>query len=230
MGTLYIVATPIGNLDDLTPRALETLKKVKLILAEDTRVTAKLLHVKEIATPMRSFHQHSSDKVIEKVIEQLSAGDDIALVSDAGTPGINDPGGVLIEGILQARPDAHVVPIPGSNAAVTALSIAGFPADRFAYLGFVPNKKGRQTFFRELTERPETQVFYESKHRIIRALEQLVEAFSEAEQSERSVVVARELTKQFETIYRGTAEEILAQLIDGETRGEFVVVVSPRKR
>lgn len=230
MGTLFIVATPIGNLDDLTPRALETLRNVALILAEDTRVTAKLLQVKEITTPMRSFHQHSSDKVIANVIDQLSSGDDIALVSDAGTPGVNDPGGMLIEGILKARPDAHVVPIPGPNAALTALSIAGFPADRFAYLGFVPNKKGRQTFFGQLTERLETQVFYESKHRIVRALEQMIEAFVEADQPDRAVVVARELTKQFETIYRGTAEEILAQLIDGETRGEFVVVVAPRKR
>lgn len=230
MGTLYVVATPIGNLDDISSRALATLRKVSLILAEDTRVTAKLLQAKDIATPMRTYHQHSSDAVGTHAIERLRAGDDVALVSDAGTPGINDPGGMLIARVIADEPDSIIVPIPGPNAAVTALSISGFPADRYAYLGFVPHKKGRETFFRELAQRPETQVFYESKHRIVRALEQMESAFGGEKCEDRNIVVARELTKQFETVYRGTVAQTRARLSDQEIRGEFVVVVAPYKQ
>jgi 16S rRNA (cytidine1402-2'-O)-methyltransferase len=230
MGTLYIVATPIGNLDDFSVRALDTLRAVSLILAEDTRVTAKLLQAKDISTPMRSYHQHSTEKVVTDVIERLEAGDDIALVSDAGTPGINDPGGRLVSDVLAATNEVRVVPVPGPNAAVTALSASGFPAERFSYLGFVPHKKGRETFFRNITERKETQVFYESKHRIVRALEQLRGAFDEIGQAERPVVVAREITKQFETFYRGSVSEVLTALNQGESRGEFVVIVGPYKQ
>lgn len=230
MGTLFVVATPIGNLDDVSSRMLKTLEQVSLILAEDTRVTAKLLQKKGIETSMQAYHQHSSDKVTDNIIGRLQAGDDIALVSDAGTPGINDPGGKLIASVLEEVPDIKIVPIPGPNAATTALSISGFPADRYRYLGFVPHKKGRQTFFKALTQCSETQVFYESKHRIIRALEQMAGAFKEADQEDRKTVLARELTKQFETIYRGTALGVLAQLSSDEVLGEFVVIVAPYKQ
>jgi 16S rRNA (cytidine1402-2'-O)-methyltransferase len=230
MGTLFIVATPIGNLDDLTPRALATLRKVSRILAEDTRVTAKLLQANDIDTPMRSYHQHSSRKVVSDVIEQLEAGDDIALVSDAGTPGINDPGGRLVEQVLAAVEGVRIVPIPGPNAAVAALSVSGFPADQYVYLGFAPNKKGRQTFFAALARHPKTQVFYESKHRIVRALSQMKEVFEKAGMSDRRVLVARELTKKFETLYRGTGATIMDMIPDSDLRGEFVVVVGPHKQ
>lgn len=225
MGTLYIVATPIGNLDDLSRRARDTLAAVSVIYAEDTRVTAKLLQSQNIDTPMKSYHQHSTEKVVEGLVQVLRDGSDVALVSDAGTPGINDPGGALVAHVLRELEGVVITPIPGPNAAIAALSVSGFPADRYRYLGFVPHKKGRQTFFAQLAEHSETQVFYESKHRIQRALEQMRNVLGE-----RSIVVARELTKQFETFYRGTAAEVAEQLTDDEIRGEFVVVVGPLKQ
>lgn len=228
MGTLYVVATPIGNLQDVSLRALSTLRDVALIAAEDTRVSAKLLAGYDIATPMVSYHQHSGIGKLTQIIEQLRQGNDVALVSDAGTPGINDPGGRLVEEVSREIPDVPIVPIPGPNAAMAALSVSGVPADRYIYLGFVPHKKGRQTFFRSATERAETQVFYESKHRISKALEQLTTALKESGQQDRKVIVARELTKKFESIYRGTASDIVEAIPPDERLGEFVVIVGPR--
>lgn len=227
MGTLFIVATPIGNMQDITLRALDTLKHVSIIYAEDTRVTAKLVQAHGIKTPMQSYHQHSSARKVSDIISLLEQGEDIAVVSDAGTPGINDPGGRLIHEVMQALPDASVVPIPGPNAAITALSVSGLPAERFVYLGFVPLKKGRQTFFRDVAKRVETQVLYESKHRIRKTLEQLKDTLGRSDQSDRTVVVARELTKKFETLYRGTAATIGEMIPDEEVLGEFVVIVGP---
>ncbi len=225
--SLYIVATPIGNLSDISPRAITTLSNVDVILAEDTRVTRKLLEHYNIRKELLNYHQHSNRSVIEKVIALLEKGKDIALVSDAGTPGIHDPGNFLIQEILAALPDLpagrqelKIIPIPGANAAISALSISGFPTDSFTFLGFPPHKKGRQTFFKTIGTIPHTVVFYESKHRIIKALEQLVPLG-------RPLVVCRELTKQFETTYRGTTEEIILKLHGTNTLGEFVVVVGP---
>ncbi len=220
---LYIVATPIGNLADMTLRAITVLNSVDLIAAEDTRVTAKLLEHYNIRKELISYHQHSGHSVIERIVGFLKQNKDVALVSDAGTPGINDPGNFLIQEALKEIPELVVVPIPGANAAVAALSISGFPTDTFTYLGFPPHKKGRQTFFRNIGAVAHTVVLYESKFRIQKTLESLAPLG-------RRLVVCRELTKQFETIYRGTAGEILSQLHDKNLLGEFVVVIGPQRR
>ena len=221
MPTLYIIATPIGNLEDITLRALRVLKDVDLILCEDTRVTRRLLVRYEILKPLQSYHQHSKLAKVEQILEALASRKNIALVSDAGTPGISDPGGMLVEKIVERFGDkVSIVPIPGANAALSALSVSGFPTDHFMFLGFPPHKKGRKTFFDEIVAREETQVFYESKHRIEKALAELA-----ARISDRPIIVARELTKQFETIYRGTVQDCLAQLRADKILGEFVVMV-----
>jgi 16S rRNA (cytidine1402-2'-O)-methyltransferase len=231
---LYIVATPIGNLDDISPRAISALNSSDIILAEDTRVTRILLSKYGIDKPTVSYHQHSKIKKINEIIDLLKEGKTLSLVSDAGTPGINDPGNFLIQEVLKELPDLRIVPIPGPNAMITALSVSGFPADKFVFLGFPPHKKGRQTFFKRVGEIEETVVFYESKHRILKALEELKE-LSKLDNpvklpdgnhgASRPIMVARELTKQFETIYRGTADEILQKLHDKNLLGEFVVVI-----
>ena len=223
MSTLYIVGTPIGNLEDITLRALRVLKEVDLILAEDTRVTKRLLDKYEIKKQMWSYHQHSTESKVQEIIKELEAGKNLALVCDAGTPGIGDPGGMLVGAVVKLSPDTLVIPIPGANAAITALSASGFPTDQFLFLGFPPHKKGRETFFKKVAESDVTVVFYESTHRIIKALSQLP--------PDREIVVARELTKKFETIYRGKAGDLISQLADpkAETRGEFVVIVKAKK-
>jgi len=214
--TLYIVATPIGNLKDITVRALETLKSVDLILAEDTRVTQKLLEAYDIKKPLVSYHQHSNEATTKDILSRLQSGQNIALVSDAGTPGINDPGGKLVEAVANSKLSIKIVPIPGSNAAIAALSISGFPTDQFTFLGFPPNKKGRKTFFEKLKSMETTAVFYESPFRISKALQELPQ--------DREIMVARELTKKFETIYRGKASEI--KIPTDQIKGEFVVVIN----
>lgn len=226
MSILYIIATPIGNLEDVTFRALRVLKEVDLILCEDTRVTSKLLAKYDIRKTLQSYHQHSKLAKVERILDVLAEGKSIALVSDAGTPGISDPGGLLVEEVVKRfGGKAKIIPIPGANAALSALSVSGFPTDRFIFLGFPPHKKGRKTFFDEIAAREETQVFYESKHRIEKALVELVERLGD-----RPIIVARELTKQFETIYRGTAAECLAQLRADKILGEFVVVVRAKSK
>ena len=224
---LSIVATPIGNLEDITLRAINVLSNADLILAEDTRVTRVLLDRYNIKKEILSYHQHSGFKKIDHIIELLKQGKNLALVTDAGTPGINDPGGFLISEALKAVPDLKIIPIPGPNAAIAALSISGFPTDEFVFLGFPPHKKGRQTFFKNISEFKSTIVFYESKHRILKALENL-EKFSKI--GNREMMVARELTKQFETIYRGTLAEIKPRLTEKNLLGEFVVVIEARRR
>lgn len=225
MATLFIVATPIGNLEDITLRAISALSNADLILAEDTRVTKNLLERYNIKKDIISYHQHSNIQKIDRVVELLKEGKKLALVSDAGTPGINDPGNFLIMKALEALPNLKIVPIPGPNAAVTALSISGFPSDKFVFLGFPPNKKGRQTFFKNLGVVEETIVFYESKYRILKALEEL-KKFSDI--GERRMMVARELTKQFETIYRGTLEQVADTIKKDNILGEFVVTIAPK--
>lgn len=224
MGILYVVATPIGNLEDITIRAINVLGNVDFILAEDTRVTQTLLERYNIKKKIISYHQHSTLRRIGEVIRLLGAGNNGALVSDAGMPGVNDPGGYLIQRILEALPDIRIVPIPGANAALSALSISGFPADKFIYLGFPPHKKGRQTFFRNIYDMKETLVLYESKHRILKTLQELRDV---ASINNRPLVVAREITKQFETIYRGTMENVMMRLAKEQIRGEFVIVIGP---
>ncbi len=222
---LYIVATPIGNLEDITLRAVSVLSNADLILAEDTRVTKTLLERYNIKKDIVSYHQHSAIQKIDRIIKLLKDGKNLALVSDAGTPGINDPGNFLIMKALEALPDLKITPIPGPNAAVAALSVSGFPSDQFVYLGFPPHKKGRQTFFKNIGSIEKTVVFYESKYRILKTLDEL-KKFSNI--GERKLLVARELTKQFETIYRGIIDEVTAKLNRDNILGEFVVVIAPQ--
>jgi len=226
---LYIVATPIGNLSDITLRAVSTLANADVILAEDTRVTRTLLDHLNIRKQLVAYHAHSSPTEIEKIINLLRSGKNLALVSDAGTPGVNDPGNYLIQEILKALPEVQIIPIPGVNAAVAALSVSGFPSDRFMFMGFPPHKKGRQTFFLEIGDSEGTVVFYESKHRILKCLKELQTL---ARIGERSILIARELTKQFETFYRGTVQSIEMDLLKNKnnTLGEFVVVIGPKPR
>ncbi|NCO89530.1 16S rRNA (cytidine(1402)-2'-O)-methyltransferase, partial [Candidatus Wolfebacteria bacterium] len=173
MGTIYIVATPIGNLKDITLRALETLKEVDLILCEDTRQTLKLLSHYGISKPLVSYFQHSKISKIDYIIGQLKQNKKLALVTDAGTPGISDPGGKLIEIIITRLPSCQIIPIPGPSALTAALSVSGFPADKFIFMGFPPAKKGREKFFKKVAEAEYTVVFYESVHRILKTLSEL---------------------------------------------------------
>lgn len=215
---LYIVGTPIGNLGDISKRALETLTSVDLIACEDTRVTRKILSSFEIDTPTTSYHQHSDDKKMNEIIDKIKSGMSVALVTDAGTPGISDPGGKLVEAAVKA--DIQIIPIPGPSAIITALSISGFPTDRFTFMGFPPHKKGRASYFGQIDLIEQTVALYESKHRILKTLEQLPQ--------DRRIMVGRELTKLHESIYRGTASEIIEQINQTSTKGEFVIVLAPR--
>ena len=218
---LYIVATPIGNLSDITLRALETLKAVDFILCEDTRVTKNLLDHYQISKPLISYHQHSDEKKVKEIKELLEQGKNLALVTDAGTPGISDPGEKLVSSLTMKQcNNVTMTPIPGPSAVITALSISGFKSDRFIFMGFPPHKNKRQKFFKEVADNKYTTVFYESNHRIKKCLDSLKEVL----QPEKQIVVCRELTKQFESIYRGTIEEILK--MDIKEKGEFVIVVN----
>jgi len=217
---LYIVATPIGNLQDITERALNTLRSVDFILCEDTRVTRNLLEHYNIDKPTISYHQHSKMQKLEDIKQLLEQGKDLALVSDAGTPGISDPGGLLIQYLKENLPEVKIVPIPGASAVVTALSASGFPTDKFLFLGFPPHKKGRTKYWEEVKGAKHTVIFYESKYRILKSLQEL-----EKIAGEREVVVCRELTKMFETIYRGQISYVIEELKKTTPRGEYVVVV-----
>lgn len=217
MGTLYTVATPIGNLADITVRALDVLKTVDLIVCEDTRMTSRLLKHYEITTQMATYHQHSTAKHIENVIKQLKTGKNIAMVSDAGTPTISDPGYHLLQAAVTEG--ITIVPIPGPSALITALQAAGVNTSSFVFLGFLPHKKGRQTLLTEVAEAKRTMVFYESPHRIMKALYFLKDC-------DRKIVIGRELTKMYEEFLRGTAAEVYKEMNSREAiKGEFVVIV-----
>lgn len=227
VGILYIVATPIGNLKDITLRALTILKEADLILVEDTRVTKKLLMHYDVDRPIMSYHQHSSDEKKLHILSKLLKGKNLALVSDAGTPGISDPGNELIDFILERSDGIRIVPIPGTSAVITALSVCGFRADKFIFLGFLPKKK-KNKLFEWLKEGPSassrrtiTFAFYESPNRILKTLGELKELIG----SNRRVLVARELTKLHETLYRGQLSEVIAKLENEKIKGEVVVVV-----
>jgi len=232
MGVLYIVATPIGNLEDITVRALRVLREVDLVLCEDTRVTRTLLGAHGISARVMSYHSHSGRAKAEKVLAALSDGKSVALVSDAGTPTISDPGSSLVALVRERLPEAPVVPVPGASAVVAALSASGLPSSEFLFLGFLPRKKGRRAIFSEITESKRTVVFYESPHRVIKTLESLAGAFSEAGQEGRRVAVAREITKIHEEFVSGTPREILAHYEKhrDRVRGEFVVMVEGASR
>ncbi len=234
MFNLYVMATPIGNLEDVSARALRILKEVDLILCEDTRTTKKLLTRYQINRLTISYHQHSRLTKIKYILEQLKRGQDLALVSEAGTPGISDPGAKLINYLVDQLPDLKVIPIPGPSALISALSISGLSADKFVFLGFPPAKKKRKKFFEEVVQAKYTVVFYESPHRILKTLEELsfVIANSVKDGAKQScpLVVCRELTKKFETIYRGQIEEIIDQIKKDKIKGEFVVIVGNRQK
>ncbi len=228
MSKLFIIATPIGNLSDITARAITTLKGVDLILCEDTRQTQKLLNHFSIKTSTLSYHQHSKLNKVEKIINLLKQGKDLALVSDAGTPGIADPGGKLVEQVIKELGEqVAVVPIPGSSALTAAASISGFPMDKFLFLGFPPAKKKRQKFFQEVIQSKHPVILYESPHRILKTLNELSE-ISTYQHVEISLVVGRELTKKFETIYRGIPAEVAKNIESDKVKGEFVIVVALR--
>lgn len=223
MGTLYVVGTPIGNLEDITCRALRILNEVDFIIGEDTRVTLKLLNHYNIKKPLVSYHQHSQLKKIDDIVNRLKEQNG-ALVSDAGTPGISDPGNQLVEAVI--KKGIEVIPIPGPSALTVLLSVAGLPTDKFEFLGFIPHKKGREKLFAQISQSEKTIVFYESPHRILKTLESLNKVLSQ----DRKIIVGRELTKMFEEIIRGKAEEVLKYFKDNEdkVRGEFVVVISKK--
>ena len=223
MSKLYIVATPIGNLEDITMRAIRVFGEVDLILAEDKRVSRKLLDHYEIKKEMLSWHQHSKIKDWQKVKDLLKGGKDIALITDAGTPGVSDPGGKLIELVLNEVPETEIIPLPGPSSLTAIISVAGVPMERFLFLGYLPHKKGRQTLFTQIKDSTIPVVFFESVHRIMKALDQLLDC-------DRQLIVGRELTKKFETVYRGTAKEVLEILSKDivQQKGEFVIIVNNR--
>jgi len=226
MSKLYIVATPIGNLGDITLRAIETLKNVDLILCEDTRETKKLLNKYGISTATLSYHTHSKLAKTDKIFEFLSEGKDLALVSDAGTPGISDPGAMLVAQIKDndnLRYSVDVIPVPGPSAVIAALSASGLPIHEFTFLGFLPHKKGRETLFKEIAQAKRTMVFYESPHRILKTLESLAKFCPE-----KKICLARELTKIYEELKTGKAVELLEYLKENpiKQKGEFTVIVA----
>ena len=220
MAKLYLVPTPIGNLDDITLRAVEVLRSVDLILAEDTRTTSFLLRHLGIEKPLKSHHKFNEHATAQLFSETIAAGRDIALVSDAGTPGISDPGFLLVRTCVEQG--VEVETLPGPTALIPALVNSGFPCDRFCFEGFLPQKKGRMKQLQRLAEEERTMIFYESPYRIVKCLEQFAEVFG----ADRPLSVSRELTKKFEETMRGTVAEVLDHFRAHEPKGEFVVVVA----
>lgn len=223
MSKIYIVATPIGNLKDITFRALEVLKNVDFILAEDSRKAKILLNNYDIDKRVISYHQHSPAKTINNIFGLIRQGKDLALISEAGTPGISDPGNELIEKIFQEfEKEIEIVPIPGASALTAISSIAGFPTQKFLFLGFVPKKK-QNKFFQEIVDSKYPVVFFESRYRIIKTLEKIKEL-----RKSFQIVVARELTKKFESIYRGEIGEVIEKIKEDKIKGEFTVILQKK--
>ena len=223
MAKLYIVPTPIGNLEDITLRAINVLKEVDFILAEDTRTTSHLLRHLGIEKPMHSHHKFNEHATVGRVAESIAAGKDVALVSDAGTPGLSDPGFLLVRKCVEEGVD--IVTLPGATALIPALVQSGFPCDRFCFEGFLPQKKGRMKRLQELATESRTVIFYESPYRVVKCLEQLAEVLGE----EREVAVSREITKMFEETVRGTRAEVAEHFRQHAPKGEFVIVVAGKK-
>ncbi len=222
-GTLFVIATPIGNLEDITYRAVKTLSKVDLILCEDTRVTQHLLSTYSISVPLKAFHSHTSEENITEIISKLQQGKKIALVSDAGTPGISDPVVYLIQRLQRDYPDCQIIPIPGVSALITLWSVAGLAGNEFDFIGFLPQKKGRETALKKMIQNDVPTICYESVHRIAKMLSELNTLSPEIQ-----IIVGRELTKYHEDILRGTPEQIINRFHEQpETlKGEFTVIVS----
>lgn len=219
-GKLYLIPTPIGNLEDITLRAIRLLKEVDLILAEDTRTSGQLLKHFEISTKLQSFHLHNEHHVTQRFIDVLKQGQTIGLVSDAGTPGISDPGFLLVRAALMEGIEVDC--LPGATAFVPALVNSGFPTDRFVFEGFLPHKKGRQTRLLQIEQETRTTILYESPHRLLKLLQQCIECMGE----DRKVTVSREISKKFEETIRGTAKEVFAHFTAQAPKGEFVVIIS----
>lgn len=224
MGKLYLIPTPVGNLEDITLRALRLLKEVSLILAEDTRTTANLLKHYDIETPLLSHHKFNEHQQVAGIAERLQKGEDIALVSDAGTPGISDPGFLLTRTCVEQG--IETVCLPGATAFVPALVNSGFPCDRFCFEGFLPQKKGRQKRLQSLAGEHRTLIFYESPYRLVKALDQMAEQFGH----NRKACVAREISKVFEEFKRGTLEELSAYYKANGVKGEIVILVEGRNK
>jgi len=220
---LYIVPTPIGNLKDITLRALDVLKEVDLILAEDTRTTSHLLNHYQVTKPISPYHQHNEHKVLQHLIDQLAAGKKMALVTDAGTPGISDPAFLLIRECI--KNDIRIECLPGATAFVPALVNSGIPTNRFVFEGFLPLKKGRQTLLRSLAEEERTMIFYESPMRLVKTLDEFIQCFGD----DRQCAVSRELTKIFEENKRGTLEEVSDHFKQKTVKGEIVIIVQGKK-
>lgn len=223
MGKLYLVPTPIGNLEDMTFRAIRVLKEVDLILAEDTRTSGKLLKHFEIATHMQSHHMHNEHKTVDHVVSRLKSGENIALISDAGTPAISDPGFLLTRAALENGIEVEC--LPGATAFVPALVNSGLPNDRFVFEGFLPEKKGRQTRFLQLADETRTMIFYVSPHKLVKTLSEFTQYFGD----DRPVCVSRELSKLHEENARGTAKEVMMHFEKKAVKGEIVVVVGGKK-
>ena len=222
MSKLFVVPTPIGNLGDITLRSIEVLKSVDLILAEDTRTSSKLLKHYDIDTRVESFHMHNEHKKLESIINKLRSDSEIALISDAGTPGISDPGFLLVRECINK--EVEVECLPGPTAFVPALVSSGLPCDRFSFEGFLPIKKGRTKRLKELSNETKTMVFYESPHRILKTLNDLSNYFD----IESQISVSRELTKLYEETFRGTIKESVEYFEKNKTKGEFAIVLSPK--
>ena len=219
MSKLYLIPTPIGNLEDITLRALRLLKEVDMVLVEDTRTTRKLFTHYEISTTLAPYHMHNEHKVLNKWIERLKSGETIALVSDAGTPAISDPGFLLVRECV--KNDIEVDCLPGATAFVPALVNSGLPSEKFIFEGFLPSKKGRQTRLKILAEEERTMIFYESPHRIVKTLSQFMEYFGD----ERIVSVSREISKMFEETKRGSMKYVKEYFEEKKPKGEFVIIV-----
>ena len=223
MGKLVIVPTPIGNLKDITFRAVQTLQEVDIILAEDTRNSAKLLAHYSIDTPMKAYHMHNEHKTISKWVENLQAGKSIALISDAGTPGISDPGFLLVRECVKHGQEVEC--LPGATALIPALVLSALPCERFVFHGFLPHKKGRKTRLQSMAHETKTMVFYESPYRVLKTLEHFSETFG----SDRQASVSRELSKKFEETIRGSVADLITHFKEREPKGEFVIVIEGKK-
>ena len=223
MSKLFLVPTPIGNLEDITFRSIRILNEVDLILAEDTRTSGKLLRHFDIKPPMQSFHMYNEHKVLDKMVDKLKVGIKIALISDAGTPGISDPGFLLVRACLEEGIETEC--LPGATALIPAIVQSGFPTDRFIFEGFLPPKKGRQTRFKQWSEETRTIVFYESPHKIVKTLSQLQEFVG----GDRRLSVSRELSKKFEETVRGKVNELVLHFTNKAPKGEFVIVLEGKK-
>ncbi|WP_373017187.1 16S rRNA (cytidine(1402)-2'-O)-methyltransferase [Muriicola sp.] len=223
MATLFLVPTPIGNLDDMTQRAIKVLREADLILAEDTRTSSKLLNHFGISRPMQAYHMHNEHKVTDKLIDRMKEGETMALISDAGTPGISDPGFLLTRACIEAG--IPVQSLPGPTALIPALVNSGLPSERFTFEGFLPLKKGRQTRLKELAGESRTMIFYESPHKLLKTLDHFIDTFG----PDRPASISRELTKVYEETVRGSLTELRDYYSQNPLKGEFVLVVGGKK-